>query len=1097
VEKDGTSGNATQHYQTITLQDPYKNWSLEELRIVDYNQGRRYGNQNGQAGAFGQSSGFGGFGNTSNTTTSFGSNANSGGGGLFGNNANNTTSTPFGQSNTTTTFGSGTNTTGGGLFGQNKPAGGLFGSTSTPQPATGGGLFGGSNTNAGGFGSGGGNAFGSSTSGGGGLFGQQNQTQNKPAFGGFGASTTTGSTPFGGSSTGGFGTNNNTSGGGLFGQQNQASAAPAFGSTNTTSNNTGGLFGGGGSSFGQNQTQNQNQPAGNLFGGFGQNNQQNQQKPAGGLFGSSTTNTTTGGGLFGGNNNQPQQTGGLFGGNNNQPQQTGGLFGGGATQNAGNSLFGNKPAATGGLFGNAPQNTGSTGGGLFGGLNTQNNQQNQGSSLFGQQNQQKPGGGLFGNSTTNTNTGGGLFGSLGQNNNQPQQSGGLGGSLFGNQSQQQQQQPQGSSLFGASGGSLLQTSINTNPYGNDSLFAGLTTPSQSPGPLATPLSSSQKPRKNAILPQHKLNPSASTRLTTPQNKRLGGYGFSYSTYGSPASASSSSSPGFSSFLGGSGSLTRSLGKSLSTSNLRNSYNPEASILAPGAFSTNGRSYASGSLKKLNINRNINARTPLFDEPPEKKRVSFANGSTNGGAATGQEVALRDQPEVASPSEGASSQSSSTVNGDAVNGTPSRPEMSQVNGNGLTPVPENGALAPRTSASLNKQLQVQDQTPGQYYSEPPMAQLRKMDRNSLSAVPNFKVGRQGMGEILFNMGKPVDLTGVDLDKVFGDIVDFNTTRIVKVYPETYNKPALGSGLNLPSRVTLANSWPRNKYGRKDTKHLERLKRIDDCSFVAYRPETGEWVFDVPHFSSYGLDYDGEQYSDEDDEESDLSDAPDSPAQLRSSQMSSTPQKDQDDSLVDETQSSPDDTFDFKKDKRKRASVPGGYGDEVPYEEDDSMDMTGESFLGERSVGSLDGQKEDYSEDSESEQDEDQDMADSVSGPVQTTEQPAAKGSIMPKSILKNSQVLRPTLGTPSKGPLVFDDDWANQLQRTISPKKQDRRALRESQGDVLRERDTNATKLGQSANGQETFTRMEMMESMFGEADKGKGLMKRSGHGIEV
>jgi nuclear pore complex protein Nup98-Nup96 len=531
--------------------------------------------------------------------------------------------------------------------------------------------------------------------------------------------------------------------------------------------------------------------------------------------------------------------------------------------------------------------------------------------------------------------------------------------------------------------------------------------------------------------------------------------------------------------------------------LRNSYNPEASILAPGAFSTNGRSYASGSLKKLNINRNINARTPLFDEPPEKKRVSFANGSTNGGAATGQEVALRDQPEVASPSEGASSQSSSTVNGDAVNGTPSRPEMSQVNGNGLTPVPENGALAPRTSASLNKQLQVQDQTPGQYYSEPPMAQLRKMDRNSLSAVPNFKVGRQGMGEILFNMGKPVDLTGVDLDKVFGDIVDFNTTRIVKVYPETYNKPALGSGLNLPSRVTLANSWPRNKYGRKDTKHLERLKRIDDCSFVAYRPETGEWVFDVPHFSSYGLDYDGEQYSDEDDEESDLSDAPDSPAQLRSSQMSSTPQKDQDDSLVDETQSSPDDTFDFKKDKRKRASVPGGYGDEVPYEEDDSMDMTGESFLGERSVGSLDGQKEDYSEDSESEQDEDQDMADSVSGPVQTTEQPAAKGSIMPKSILKNSQVLRPTLGTPSKGPLVFDDDWANQLQRTISPKKQDRQALRESQGDVLRERDTNATKLGQSANGQETFTRMEMMESIFGEADKGKGLMKRSGHGIEV
>ncbi|KAF2659873.1 hypothetical protein K491DRAFT_590130 [Lophiostoma macrostomum CBS 122681] len=1094
TEKDGTTSGGTQHFQTITLQDPYRNWSLEELRIVDYNQGRRYGNQNGQAGAFGQSSGFGGFGNTSNTTTSFGANTNSGGagGGLFGSTANNTSS-PFGQSNTTTTFGSGTNTTGGGLFSQNKPAGGLFGSTSTSQSTTGGGLFGSSSTNTGAFGSGGGNAFGSSTSGGG-LF-NQNQAQNKPAFGGFGAGTTTGSAPFG-SSTGGFGTNNNASGGGLFNQQNQTSSAPAFGSTNTTSNNAGGLFGGG-NAFGQNQNQPQNQQSGNVFGGFGQNNQQNQQKPAGGLFGSSTANTNTGGGLFGASNSQPQAAGGLFGG--------------GTTQNTGNNLFGNKPAATGGLFGSTPQNTGSTGGGLFGGLNTQNNQQNQGSTLFGQQNQQKPGGSLFGNSTTNNNAGGGLFGNLGQNNNQTQQSGGLGGSLFGSQNQQQQQPPQGS-LFGASGGSLLQTSINTNPYGNDQLFVGLTTPSQSPGPLATPLSSSQKPRKNSILPQHKLNPSASTRLTTPQNKRVGGYGFSYSTYGSPASASSSSSPGFSGFLGGSGSLTRSLGKSLSTSNLRNSYTPETSILAPGAFSTNGRSYASGSLKKLNINRNINARTPLFDEPPEKKRVSFAgtsngeaNGSTHGlndSGSTGGELVLRDESEVASPDEGASSRTSSTVNGDAVNGTPGRQEMSQVNGNGLTPVPENGALAPRTSASLNKQTQGLDQTPGEYYSEPPMAQLRKMDRNSLSRVPNFIVGRHGRGLVEFNHGKPVDLTGVDLDKLFGDIVDFNQIRKVQVYGDKCSvpEPAEGSGLNVPSRVTLANSWPRNKAGRKDARHVERLKRQTPTVFETYRPETGEWVFTVPHFSSYGLDYEGALYSDDEDGESDLSDAPDSPAQLSSSSTSGTPQKDQDDSFVDETQSSPDDTFDFKKDKHKRASVPGGYGDDVPYEEDeaeDSMDLTGESFLGKRSVGSLDGREDDYSEDSESEQAEDEDMADSTSSPVQTMEQPTAKASIMPKSILKNSQVLRPTLGTPSKGPLVFDDDWANQLQRTISPKKQDRQALRESQGYVLRERDMDTTKLGQSTNGQGIFTRMEMMESIFGGADEGKGLMKRSGHGIEL
>ncbi|KAF1849740.1 uncharacterized protein K460DRAFT_360590 [Cucurbitaria berberidis CBS 394.84] len=46
----------TQHYQAITFQQPYQKYSLEELRVADYDQGRRFGNQNGQAGAFGQSS---------------------------------------------------------------------------------------------------------------------------------------------------------------------------------------------------------------------------------------------------------------------------------------------------------------------------------------------------------------------------------------------------------------------------------------------------------------------------------------------------------------------------------------------------------------------------------------------------------------------------------------------------------------------------------------------------------------------------------------------------------------------------------------------------------------------------------------------------------------------------------------------------------------------------------------------------------------------------------------------------------------------------------------------------------------------------------
>ncbi|KAF2277162.1 uncharacterized protein EI97DRAFT_432771 [Westerdykella ornata] len=1055
-EKDGTG---SQHFQTITFQQPYQNYSLEELRLADYNQGRRYGNQNGQAGAFGQSTGFGGFGTGTGTTSGFGTNT---GGGLFGGGGT-TTSTPFGQSSTTGTgFGS-TATTGGGLFGQqSKPAGGLFGTSTTTQPS-GGGLFGGSTTTGtGAFGTGGGTGFGSSTTGGG-LFGQQTQAQ-KPAFGGFGSTGTTTGTGFG-STTG--------TGGGLFGQQTQTTSAPAFGSTQTATTG-GGLFGGGtstgGGLFGQNQqTQTQSQPSGGLFGGFGQSGTQQQQQKPGGLFGSSTT-TTGGGGLFG-QAAQPQQTGGgLFG----QTQQT---------QPQGTSLFGAKPATGGGLFGSTTQQgTGTTSGGLFGNLGT-SSQPTQRTSLFGQQAQQQKPGGLFGASTTTGTGGTSLFGQT-QSTTTPA----FGGSLFSSQTQQQQPQQQSTGL-----GASLQTSINTNPYGNDALFAGLVTPTQSPGPLATPLSSSQKTRKPALLPQHKLNPSASTRLLTPQTKRAGGYGFTYSTYGTPTSANTS--PSFtSSFLGGS-SLSRSLGKSLSTSNLRTSYTPEASILAPGAFSTTGRSLGSGGMKKLTINRSINTRPVLFDDTPsEKKRVSFVNGlETNGTNGTedrpsrGGELVLRAEPEREPAVDHEQSPPSRTGE---INGVSEQPEMTQVNGKDLTTTPER-----TTSAPLNKQGgAIVDPTPGDYYSRPKLDELRKMSRSELSKVENFVVGRDRIGEIQFNPGHPVDLTGVDLDKLFGDIVQL-TTRNATVYGETCTipKPARGTGLNVFSRITLGNSWPRNKAGKKDRKHVERLKRVYGTTFEEYRPETGEWVFTVPHYSSYGLDYDGDQYSDneddEDDESSELSDAPDTPLQQHSGRLTATPSE-----ASDSPTQSVDDTFEFR---RRRAHVPGGFGNEAAYEEDVNMDSTGgESFLGQRSVGSLDGQQDAEYTESESGSDHEQDLAGPVSAPTQTTEQQAATVN-MPKSILKNSQMLLQGMGTPSKGHLVFDDDWASQLQRTISPRKQDRQALRECQEDVLREHDEHS-KFGRSTktNDQPIFTRLGMMESLFGESEDRETKGKRAGKGFE-
>ena len=90
----------------------------------------------------------------------------------------------------------------------------------------------------------------------------------------------------------------------------------------------------------------------------------------------------------------------------------------------------------------------------------------------------------------------------------------------------------------------------------------------------------------------------------------------------------------------------------------------------------------------------------------------------------------------------------------------------------------------------------------------------------------------------------------------------------------------------------------------------------------------------------------------------------------------------------------------------------------YEDEQEMDDSrGQSFLGQRSVGSLDGQHDVVdSEESESELVQDQNMAGSVSGPIHTAEQAAAKddpfrGPLKPKSILKASQMLKPGTGTP--------------------------------------------------------------------------------------
>jgi nuclear pore complex protein Nup98-Nup96 len=1037
-----------QNFQSINFMEPYQKYSFEELRLADYNAGRQFGNGTGQpAGGFGSSSTFGGFG-SNNTTGGFGS--------------NNQTNNPFG-SNTSTSGGFGANTSStfggasGGLFGQNKPAtGGLFGQQSSST--TGGGLFGTSNNNTSSNPFSTNNTstgFGSNNATSGGLFGNSNNNQSKPGglFGNTGTSSTGGGFSFG--------SNNNqqqssTTGGGLFGNNNQQQQSTG-----------GGLFGN------NNNSQQQNKPGG-LFGNstggaFGSNT---TGQTSGGLFGTSTNTNTSGGGLFGNNNaSTTGTTGGLFGNSSNAASSNtgGGLFGNNSAANQskpgglfGNSTFGNnqQQSTGGGLFGNTQQQS-STGGGLFG--NNNNNATSTGGFSFNN-NQNKPAGGLFG--TSSNNQSGGLFGN----------STGGGNSLFANSmNQSQQAQQQQSDVKHAS-------LLDSNPYGQSSIWTGLPAPTeQNSQPLVTALTATQKLKESQAKPPPNLRLNQSRYMTPP---RRGGYGFSYSTYGTPSSAAStpggnslSTSMYGSRFTGG--SFGRSMGKAASVSNMRSYYNEGESVLAPGAFTPSSSRYSSGSIRRLTIDRSI--RDDLFsprpalpaptansaqptpsstsrlsngvtspqvnDAAPEnfgsklKKRVSFDKDTTGGengtlNSETGAMVPVEEDGSGASPS-----------------GTLSPAEPAT---NGLSTVPEDreseNVTAPRPVKDKN------DPKPGEYWMRPSYEEIAKMPREQTSQFRGLQVGRQGCGFVTFDGA--VDLKSLPpQDALFGPIINISV-RSITVYPESSVKPPMGKGLNVPSTLTIENSWPRAR-GKPEAlssgplfeKHLKRLKNIGNTKFVSYDVNTGVWVFKVDHYTTYGLDYDDEEDG------------------FGTSQLSAPPDSIKaPDSSVMEVDS--DHTSDFGEDDtfhgKQLLTVPGGFGKRSAIDSGDNSIVKSIEYDSPRSEHS------NFSED-EASDNERPDMAGSYPD-LPVTEAAPQLPHLQP--------------GTPGRPLLDIDleGDWAEQLQRTISPRKQDRNALREAQNKILLDREYSPIKPG--TIGKKGFgTSIDIMHSLF---DKRGGQMDSAG-----
>lgn len=938
-EKDASGGGSTNYqYNTITCMPAYRAASVEELRVQDYNQGRKSGTQGPATGALG------GFGQPA-STPAFG--ASSTGGGLFGQQPQQ--QQPQQQQ---PSFG-------GGLFGQ---------SQNNQQPQQGGGLFGST----------------PSTTGSGGLFGQQNQQQNTQQSGGlFGQSNQQGSSGF----TFGQPAANqqtNTSSGFTFGQNNQQNKPGGLFGNNTNTSTGFGSTGqsGGGFTFGANNNNNnqqQQQPStgfGASSGGgfsFGANNQTNQQKP-GGLFGSSTSTAPSFGGFgasastsqpeankpafsfggFGASSGAPGQSapapsGGLFGNTGQQPTTTsqpstgfsfggaantnqnqagatgGGLFGNAQSQPSG-GLFGqqNKPP-TGGLFGSQPSQQQQQPQGAAGGFNfgSSSNTGNAGGGLFGST-ANKPSGGLFGGTLgASQPTSGGLFNNT---SNNPTQTGGLfGGSqpgqgLFGNQ--QQQNAGAGGGLFGSSsttggigqstgaqaGGSLfgtqsqpapnLQTSLNSNPYGTDSLFGGQAVPPAAGGALGT---SANHTLSQPHLPFNVSRPSAkkqpplvpafrsSTGRSTARLTKLRGStpGLRESTPGREGSPSL--------FAPSSPSATgNSLFRGLSDEVPRQAREGTPSSLPSQAFVTRS------SVKRLVLDDQTNRSTPALGRSTSLFGARAASAVRDHSPAAGaRQSSLFDRAtptasrvnfspalETAASSRFTPHQLGDESAEDSILGRRRILDESPSKAlNGAADVSLPSLSKPADGSLVNKEDAL---LPLDYYVQPPLSELREWSHTELRSVEGFSVGRKGYGSVEFV--EPVDLTSVgQLGNVPGGIVQLRTKECF-VYPDEDDcfdpetgrerdgvqpgfdpkrvpggKAKRGHGLNIPAIVHLEGCWPLDRSTRepiKDGDHLRvkqlisKLKRRTDVEFRGYEPVSGTWSFRVEHFSRYGLDDDDE-------------------------------------------------------------------------------------------------------------------------------------------------------------------------------------------------------------------------------------------------
>uniref|UniRef100_A0A6Q2X1J3 Nuclear pore complex protein Nup98-Nup96 n=1 Tax=Esox lucius TaxID=8010 RepID=A0A6Q2X1J3_ESOLU len=719
------------------------------------------------------------------------------------------TSSSFGQQNTG--FGAATGGFGASAFGATNNSGGLFGATQNKPVVT-------ANPQQIHTGAGrGGGLFGSST------FSQPVTSSTSSSFG-FGAASGTSTSLFG---------STNTGGGGLFSQQSNAfgAAKPAsFGTFGTSTASSGGLFG---------ATNTNSNPFGgasaSLFGASGFTQQAAQPGTTVKFNPPTGSDTMVKGGVTTSINTKHQcitamkeyenksleelrledYQAGRKGPSNPMAAPTGGLFGAAtaATPSTGAAgLFGSSATNTGFSFGQAKTSFGTSSGG-FGAAT---------GSLFGQQQPQQaqPVAGLFkpfGQATTAPNTGFsfGHTSTMGQ----PQQTSAMGGlfgataasqagGLFGNTAQTTPATGfgTGTGLFGQTNtafGNVALTDPNAAAAQQAVLQQQINALAYSPfgdSPLFRNPLSDPKKKEERLKP---TNPAAQKALTTPTHYKLTPRP---ATRVRPKALTSSGS---------------------SKSQLFDGLDDDEPSLTNGAFMPR-KSIKKLVLKNLNgsslYSSPINRDTDDLGSPPEyplNGLRSLSHAHTAHRANSSEDISLGE---------------------DSIQ--EEREEVEQ-------------EAAPHPAGILLSRVG--------YYTIPAMDELAKMvDENGECVVENFTVGRRGYGSVFFH--GEVNVTGLNLD----EIVHFRRKEVI-IYPDDKNKPPVGEGLNRRAEVTLDGVWPNDKTTCTQIKSPERLSemnyegRLENASrkqgarFLEYRPETGSWVFEVAHFSKYGL-----QDSDEDEE-----------------------------------------------------------------------------------------------------------------------------------------------------------------------------------------------------------------------------------------